>query len=126
MLVEPAVELERGRIRGVHTTDPPAASGASSPAIRPWMWKSGITLRDRSSLVSASESAMLRAERARLRWRRGTILGRDVVPDVCNTRAMSSRSGRLAEGSTPESLRKSMASPAPVTRTRAVPSGAAA
>ena len=33
---------------------------------------------------------MLRAEWARWRWRSGTILGRDVVPEVCSTMARSS------------------------------------
>ena len=30
---------------------------------------------------------MLRADQARLRWRSGTIFGREVVPDVCSTSA---------------------------------------
>src|SRR5918998_555816 len=33
---------------GVQTTLAPAASEASSAAIKPWMWNNGITLRQRS------------------------------------------------------------------------------
>ena len=51
-----------------------------------------MTIRQRSCGVSASVAAMLRAEAARLRWRSGTIFGRDVVPEVCSTRATSSGS----------------------------------
>ena len=52
----------------------------------PWMWKSGMTVREQSATVSWSEAAMFSAERARLRWRRGTIFGREVVPDVWSAR----------------------------------------
>src|SRR5215831_4926864 len=48
----------------------PAESGANVAAMRPWMWKSGMMFTLRS--VS------------------GTILGREVVPEVWSTRAMSS------------------------------------
>ena len=71
----------------MHTTEAPADSGASSPAMMPWMWNNGITLRERSAGVSCSAAAMLRADQARLRCRSGTIFGRDVVPDVCSTSA---------------------------------------
>ena len=68
----------------------------------PWMWKSGMTVKERSAALSRNDAAMLRAERARLRWRRGTIFGRDVVPDVCSTRASSSSIGRSTlDGSAP-------------------------
>ena len=64
------------------------------------MWNSGITCNDRSAAVRASDSAMPQAERARFRWRSGTILGLDVVPEVCRTRATSSGDGPFgAEGS---------------------------
>ena len=33
----------------------------------PWMWKSGITVNERSEAARFSEAAMLRADRARLR-----------------------------------------------------------
>ena len=72
---------------------PPADRGASSPAMSPWMWKRGITNRQRSSEVRASDSAMLAAERARLAWVRGTVFGRAVVPEVWRTRATSSGAG---------------------------------
>ena len=53
-----------------------------------------MTLRQRSAGVSASVVRMWRAEAARLRWSSGTILGREVVPEVCSTRASSSSSRR--------------------------------
>ena len=59
-------------------------------AIRPWMWNSGMTLRQRSAGVSASVVRICRAEAARLRCSSGTILGREVVPEVCSTSASSS------------------------------------
>ena len=33
----------------------------------PWMWNSGITVKERSEAVRCSEAAMLRADRAKLR-----------------------------------------------------------
>ena len=53
---------------GVQTTLPPATSEASSAATRPWMWKSGITLRHRSVGPSPSVAAMFAAEVSRLCW----------------------------------------------------------
>ena len=44
----------------------------------------------RSPGASASDSAIWRAEAARLAVDSGTILGRAVVPDVCSTSAISS------------------------------------
>ncbi len=49
--------------------------------------------RQRSCGVNASVAAMFCAEAARLRWRSGTILGREVVPEVCSTSATSSGPG---------------------------------
>src|SRR5688572_1774548 len=72
------------------TTDAPALREASIAAIRPWMWNSGMTFRQRSAGVRARASRMLPAEITRLRWLRGTILGRAVVPEVWSTRATSS------------------------------------
>ena len=57
------------------------------------MWNSGMTFSDLSALVSRNESAIPTAEHARLRWRSGTILGREVVPEVCSTNATSSGPG---------------------------------
>jgi hypothetical protein len=52
-----------------------------------------MTFKQRSFGVSASVAAVLRAERQRFAWVRGTILGLDVVPDVCSTRAVSDDPG---------------------------------
>ena len=75
------------------------------------MWNSGMTLRQRSSGVSASVVRMWRAEAARLRCSSGTILGREVVPEVCSTSATSSACGGLARstaaGAVPASGRSS-------------------
>ncbi len=54
------------------------------------MWNSGMMLRPRSLAVKPSEARMLAAEAQTLDCFSGTILGRDVVPDVCSTSAMSS------------------------------------
>src|SRR5687767_12487315 len=75
---------------GLQQIEAPAASEESTAAMRPWMWKSGMTLRQRSSLERASEARMCRADAVTLTWLKGTILGRDVVPEVCRTSAMSS------------------------------------
>ena len=75
---------------GVHTTEAPAEIEDSVAAISPWMWNSGMMLRHTSSGVSASVVAMWCAEAVTLRWVSGTIFGRDVVPEVCSTSAMSS------------------------------------
>ena len=65
------------------------------------MWNSGMTFRQRSSAVSASEVLILPAEAATLAWVSGTILGRDVVPDVCRISAMSSGPGAEASAGVP-------------------------
>src|SRR5256885_6674121 len=67
---------------GVQTTLPPAASEARTAATSPWMWNSGMMLRQRSAAVSASVAPMFFADAARLAWVSGTSFGRDVVPDV--------------------------------------------
>ena len=77
---------------GVQITVPPASSEASTPAISPWMWKSGMMLRQRSPGPSESQPEMLRAEAQRFAPVSGTILGRDVVPEVWSTSAASSLS----------------------------------
>src|SRR5687768_8679427 len=58
---------------GVHQTEAPVARLAETAATRPWMWKSGIMLRQRSVGESANEAPMWRALAARLDWRSGTI-----------------------------------------------------
>ena len=77
---------------GVQKTCEPAASGASTPAIRPWMWKSGMMFSPRSAAVNCSVRAMWVAEAARLRCESGTIFGLEVVPEVCSSIEMSSGS----------------------------------
>ena len=74
---------------GVQQTCPPAESGARMPAMSPWIWNSGMMLTPRSCAVKASAVRMLRAEAQTFRCERGTILGREVVPEVWSTRAMS-------------------------------------
>src|ERR1019366_4657559 len=74
----------------VQLTAPPAESGASSAAINPRMWNSGITQSPLSFFVSESVRRMLFADAHTLRCASGTIFGRDVVPDVCRTSATSS------------------------------------
>ncbi len=56
------------------------------------MWKSGMMLRQRSAGERASVAPMWRAEARRFFWLRGTIFGREVVPEVCRTSATSSGS----------------------------------
>ena len=81
---------------GEQHTSAPADSGASSEAIKPWMWNSGMIDRLRSPGVSASVCLTFLADAHTLRWASGTIFGRDVVPDVCSTSAMSSGSAKSA------------------------------
>jgi hypothetical protein len=87
----------------VHATLPPAVSEASRPATSPWMWKSGITLRQRSVGDSDRVRATLAADAQRLRCSRGTSFGRDVVPEVCSSNAISAPSAGL--GATARPLR---------------------
>src|SRR6266850_5043598 len=74
----------------VQHTSPPADNGARMPAIRPWIWNSGMMLSPRSEPANARVCRTLRAEAHTLRCASGTIFGREVVPEVCRTRAMSS------------------------------------
>src|SRR5215471_865716 len=77
----------------VQQTSPPADSGASVPAIKPWMWNSGMMLRPRSALENANVSRIWRADAHTLRWASGTILGREVVPEGFHTIPMSLGAG---------------------------------
>ena len=75
---------------GVQKTLPPAASEDSTAAISPWMWNSGMMLRQRSS----GRQAERRADMARRGGEIGMAAaapasGRDVVPEVCSNSAMS-------------------------------------
>src|ERR671925_608098 len=69
---------------GVQTTAAPAASDDDTAAINPWIWNSGMMLRQMSWGVSDSVATMCRAEAHTLACASGTILGRDVVPEVCS------------------------------------------
>ena len=75
---------------GVQNTLPPAQSEDSTEPMRPWMWNNGMTLRQRSAGVRLRMSRMWPAEAQTLRCDSGTILGREVVPEVCSTSATSS------------------------------------
>ena len=75
---------------GVQKIDCRRPSVPAAPAISPWMWNIGITCSPRSAAVRRSVALMLRADAHTLRCVSGTILGRDVVPDVCRISAMSS------------------------------------
>ena len=48
-----------------------------------------MMLRHRSAGVRLKVAAICRAEAMTLAWRKGTIFGRDVVPDVCSSSARS-------------------------------------
>src|SRR6056297_4087787 len=76
-----------------HQIDAPADSEAATAASSPWMWNNGITFMQRSSDTSVSESAICCAEAVTLDCSNGTILGRDVVPEVCRISATSSGPG---------------------------------
>ena len=93
-LVQPGEELERVEARRAgHAARPPPATTAP-PAIRPWMWNSGMMLRQRSSGVRRERRGdVLRRGGRRCAGDSGTILGRDVVPEVCSTSATSSGCG---------------------------------
>ena len=87
---EPAEHLQRIESRRAVDARPGVPSVDSTHAISPWMWKSGITLRQRSAVVSRSVRRMFSAVAQTFPCSSGTILGREVVPEVCRTRAMSS------------------------------------
>ena len=82
---------------GVQNTCEPADSGASTPAIRPWMWNSGMMFRPRSAGVNCSVRAMLRGRGAQVGAASAArSSGREVVPEVCSTIATSSGCGVAA------------------------------
>src|SRR5689334_4528416 len=74
---------------GQKTLAPARIEEVKAP-ISPWIWNSGMITRQRSAGVSARQVEMLRAEASRFFCASGTILGREVVPEVCSTRAPSS------------------------------------
>ena len=77
---------------GQQNTEPPAATEDNTAAINPWMWNSGIIFIHLSEFESDKVAPMCFAEEVILTCDSGTIFGRDVVPEVCNTKAMSSGS----------------------------------
>ena len=114
---------------GVQTTVPPARSDPSTAAISPWMWNSGMTLRQTSAGASDSAAAMLAAEAVTFACVSGTIFGRAVVPEVCSTSATSSgcaMPGRAARPGVPPSSVKDPAGPSGTTSSSGTPSFAAA
>src|SRR5262249_54017544 len=77
---------------GGQESSPHAVSDDRTAPIRAWIWNSGMMLRQRSVAVSPNVSPMWRAEARMLRWESGTSFGREVVPEVCSSRATSSAS----------------------------------
>ena len=67
---------------GGHTVDPPAESGQIRPFKSPWLWNSGMTLRQRSAGFRSSQLHIALEEAMTMEWRTGTTLGRPVVPAV--------------------------------------------
>ena len=66
-LVEPVEEVQRVEARRAEDRCRRRRATTATAAIRPWMWNSGMMLRQRSAGVSASVSRMCLAEAARLR-----------------------------------------------------------
>ena len=94
---------------GVHTTVDPAANAVSSPEIRPCAWNNGSTLSNRSTASSCNTAPALWADWQTLACVKGTIFGRDVVPDVIRMKASLSApaaNSPLTGGRVPE-LRRS-------------------
>jgi hypothetical protein len=71
---------------GVQNTEDAADSGASTPAIRPWMWNRGMMFSPRSAGVKRQRAPRCSApRRTGCAASSGTIFGREVVPEVCST-----------------------------------------
>src|SRR5262245_18696368 len=80
---------EGARNPGAQIVLPPAATEDNNAPTSPWMWKRGMTFRQRSTSISSSAAATLCAEKHSLWFVSGTSFGRDVAPDVCRTSATS-------------------------------------
>ena len=80
---------------GVQTTLEPAASAARIPEIKPCPWKRGSTLSRRSRDPSSRLIPTLRADRQTLAWVKGTVFGRDVLPEVKRMNASSAHDANL-------------------------------
>ena len=74
---------------GVHTMLAPAEIEDNVAPIRPWMWKRGMIFKQRSFCDILSTLRMFSAELHIFLLVNGTILGREVVPEVCRTNATS-------------------------------------
>jgi hypothetical protein len=97
---------------GVQKTDAPAAREVRTAAINPWIWNSGMMLRQRSSGTRPSVSPIWRADASRFLWLRGTSFGRDVVPEVWRRRAMSSGSAKPVATEGPSAFASMVKDPA--------------
>src|SRR5262249_6838722 len=67
----------------------PAANAVTRPEISPCPWKRGSTFNSRSRGSSPRVAATLCADRQTAAWVRGTIFGRDVLPEVSRMNASS-------------------------------------
>ena len=75
-------------------TDAPTFIDAARTAINPCMWNNGIIFRQWSLSVKLRLLEILSAEEKIFLFVNGTILGLDVVPEVCSTRASWSSPGK--------------------------------
>ena len=67
----------------------PAFMDESNAPMSPCMWNRGMMFRQRSVSTKFKVRRIFSAEVQRFFAVSGTILGRDVVPDVCRTKAIS-------------------------------------
>src|SRR5271170_303434 len=88
------------------TTVPPESRVAMVDPINPWMWNSGMMHSETSSSERVYVFAIFADDTARLKCRKGTRLGRPVLPLVCRIRAMSSPVGAVAEAPVGEPPRR--------------------
>ena len=65
-----------------HQIEAPAVKDAETAAMRPWIWKSGITFIHLSEKDNDKDCAIFEADAAILDCNNGTIFGLDVVPEV--------------------------------------------
>ena len=79
---EPGEEME-GVEAGVQQTAAPAWRELRTAAISPWMWKSGITCRQRPPTSAPGSQRCCRPRLTRVVWVSGTIFGREVVAGGC-------------------------------------------
>ncbi len=106
---------------GEQCTEAPACSDDSTAAISPWMWNSGMMLRQRSAGSRRRVAAMCPAEAQRLAPLSGTIFGREVVPEVCSTSAVSpGPAGRAVPGAVPPRSRVNAPAPPPASSTSSI------